>query len=588
MLRRTALLAVLVPVAGVTAVVASASAGAATVTSSNITAPLNGAHYMITDANASPTPMVTVKGTTNGTTGNQVDIRCYTSPYRWNNGPSGVPVAADGSFSVSMAVSTAYGTCILRAVPAGLAGGSNVRPFTGPKITTEWNTSSKITSGPNTGKIYDFYVEYQSANAMNDYCSASCGGLWDSRLSYSDGSSSNYLWYANALLSGNDGGVRSGLQVDGRNAYLPRAARFIFPNNPGFQALSYTASRNATTGRTTIRAVEPVVVCPSNTFPATNVSCPKFLTAGLRLERTIVADDGGRQVHVSDVWRSTDHKAHTVSAHYYQSVQGYDAAPISGPTRVGVKLPWLSSAYQTFTVDKLLAGPTRVPSSIYVRDDTTAPNGSLDWPRGAISFDVAPSKIHRTSNSDFTMQDEGIKVPAGGTKLVRQAFVMGTSESEIAAKAAANQRQINPYRPDALVKTKSAHTYLGNKIYNATGARQSIVARTSRRSTATFDILVQNHGTATDNVKLRGAGGTKVFGVRYYTGTSGGRDITYAVTHGSYALNGLAPGQWRIIRLVVTVRSGASVGSSRSWLVLGWSTHDGSRKDAVKATVRVR
>ena len=119
MLRRLAVLAVLVLAAGLTAVIASAPAQALGVTSSNITSPVSGTHYFITDSH--PAKTVTVTGTSNGTTGDTVDIRCYANAFRWQGGPNNIPVAPDGTFSTSMTTDTPYGTCVLRAVPSGLA-----------------------------------------------------------------------------------------------------------------------------------------------------------------------------------------------------------------------------------------------------------------------------------------------------------------------------------------------------------------------------------------------------------------------------------------------------------------------------------
>jgi hypothetical protein len=158
----------------------------------------------------------------------------------------------------------------------------------------------------------------------------------------------------------------------------------------------------------------------------------------VRLERTIVTDDDGRQVHVSDVWRSTDGRAHTISPHYDQRVGGTSN---TGQTGVGLKLPWLSGAYRPFTGDVLFHGPVVVPASIFVRDEIAAPEQDTDFPQGAISFDVAPTKVHRGQYNNFTLRDENIKVPAGGTALVRQDFVIGTTRSKVTAKAAANEKQ---------------------------------------------------------------------------------------------------------------------------------------------------
>jgi len=569
------------------ALFASSFPAQAAVTTSTITAPFDGTHYMITDA--SPPSTVTVTGTTNGTTGDLVDIRCYeVGSITWQLAAFNVAVQADGSFSASMSTGDPYGSCRLRAVPHNLPAGSSIAAYAGPVVTTEYIKSYQVSSGPNAGKTYDYYVAYQSSNALNDYESATSNGLWDSRLTYPDGGSSHYLWYANAILDGSGDG-RSRLQVDGRNAYGPPSARARFQDNPGLPQLTFSVSRNGTTGVTTIRETSPIVVCPAGApFPPTGPTCPQFNSAGVRLERTIVTNDGGRQVHITDVWRSTDGKPHTISAHYYQEVQASEGpAGSQVDTLVGLKLPWLGG-FQTFTGDATYPGPAKLANTILVRDSNTAPDGDTALPRGAITFDFPLGQIHRTFNDTFTMNGASFTVAAGGVRVVRQSFVMGTTDAEVAAKAAANAVRLNPYRTDALIKKLGASTYVGNGIYNTTGAGQAVTARTKRTRTATFLITVQNDGTQPTSFRIKGAGGKTGFGVQYFKGAAGTQPITFAVTRGTYLLSNVAPGQSRVFRLAVTVKPGATIGALRSWLVLATSTNDATRKDAVKANVRVR
>jgi hypothetical protein len=580
-LRRAVGLTALLAGVGATTLGVSAPANAS-VTVSNIDTPADGTSYLVTDD--SPGTIVTVAGTSNGSTGDLLDVRCYIRADTWTIVATNVPVQANGTFSTTMGTSDPWGTCVLRAVPAGWPSGHSTTSFTGPRVTSEWLASYKINTGPNAGTTIDYYAAFQSPRAFNDYGSVTAGGLYNSRLTYATGYSSNRLWNQNAALTRNEDGVRSFLKVDGRNAFGPYSAAALYAeavDASGLPGLSYSAGKDATTGVTTIHETNPIVVCPSETFPPTSASCPQFRTAGVRLERTIVTDDGGRQVHFTDVWRSTDGRAHTVSAHYDQSVQGAD--PTVGTLSVGLKLPWLSTAYQTFAGDVAHPGTTKVPGTIFVRSDNTAPDGSTAHPRGAITFDTAPGQVRRKFNSNFTLRDEGIAVPAGGTRTVRHDYVIGTSESEIAAKAAASRVRLNPYRPDGLIR-KGTASYVGNNVYNTTGTGQAVTARKKRGKKATFYVRVQNDGTVTDSFRVKGAGAKKGFAVSYLSGT---RDVTSAVTHGTFTVKGLAPGQARVIRLVVKVKAGARLGVLRSWPVTATSTHATTRTDLVRAGVKV-
>ena len=558
-------------------------------TTSNVTTPADGTHWMITDDN--PATTTTVAGTTNGTTGDFVDIRCYelgSSTWQENQSADNVAVQADGSFSTSMSTSTPYGSCRLLAVPHGLAGGASITGYSGPVVTTEYVRSYKVDSGINAGKTVNYYIEFQGAHALNDYGSATQGGLWDSRLSFADGSSSNYLWYRNASLEGSDG-ARARIRIDGHDAYGPNSANGLFWDIPGFPELTFSASRNGTTGVTTIHETDPMVACPTTApSPPTAETCPKYHSTGVRLERTIVATDGGRQVHFTDVWRSTDKKLHNISAYYFQTVQGYDATVgVEADTSVGLKLPWLGG-FQTFAGDATYSGPATLANSILLRDSNTAVDGDTDLPRGAITFDFPLTGVHRSAHDQFTMQAVSFTVAAGGTRTLRQSFVMGTTDAEVATKAAANEVRINPYRTDALVKKLGAAAYTGNGIYNTTGAGQAVTAGVKRGRTATFLLEVQNDGTQPTTFRIKGAGAAAGFAVRYLKGAAGSKDITSAVTSGTYRMVRVAPGQSQLLQLVVTVKPGASIGAVQSWLVLATSANDTTKKDAVKAKVRVR
>ncbi|WP_183406990.1 hypothetical protein [Nocardioides marmorisolisilvae] len=593
MLRRLSIFTVLLVATGTSAVVTSSPASATGIATSHITSPTSGTHYMITDA--SPPTTVTVTGTTTGgTAGDLIDLRCYEARGQWENygSTSSVPIDGNGNFSVQMPTDMPYGTCVLRAVPHDYPGSGDLGSFTGPVVTTEYNISTKVLSGPNTGIVVDYYVDISSKRALNGFESAASAGFEAARLQYSDGSSSSYLWDLNSSLGNNLSGTRALLRIDGRDAYGPYTASRAFTdaqNTPGLPALTYSSTRNATTGVLTIHETDPFVVCPAGApYPSTTASCPQFSGAGIRLERTIVVDDDGFQVHISDLWRSTDHKAHTLSIHDSERIDGADYGSGSfNPTSVGLKLPWLSSSYQTFSGAEVLDGPSRVPATVFVRDEMTAAGGDVNHPLGALVTDVAPSAVDRADYRTFNFRNEGLSVPAGGTRLVRRAYVMGTSQSTVNTKAAALAARINPYRPDGQVKVAGAATYAGNNVYSSYGTHETTTASRRRGTKATFVVRVQNDGTTADSFKLKAAGGTSSFSVHYYAGLTGSKDITTAVTHGTYRTSTLAPGATTTIRLVVTVRSAASTGALRSWLVTALSAHDVTRKDAVKASVRV-
>ena len=98
----------------------------------------------------------------------------------------------------------------------------------------------------------------------------------------------------------------------------------------------------------------------------------------------------------------------------------------------------------------------------------------------------------------------------------------------------------------------------------------------------------QNDGSATDTFTIVGVGTSSPFSVKYYSGASGGTDITSAVTAGTYKLSNVAAGSSQYLRLVVTAATNARSGTSRGFLVTAISAADTTKRDAVKASVSVQ
>src|SRR5205823_6077825 len=114
------------------AIPATASAA---VTSSSITTP-TGPFFFLNDLSPGQTAMnITVSGTSNGTSGDMVDLNCYYGTYIPASLAASVPVASDGTFTYTGVVNNLeYYTCMLRAVPHGDP--TNHEPDTNPSDDT--------------------------------------------------------------------------------------------------------------------------------------------------------------------------------------------------------------------------------------------------------------------------------------------------------------------------------------------------------------------------------------------------------------------------------------------------------------------
>ncbi|HXJ64408.1 MAG TPA: hypothetical protein VNN79_11690, partial [Actinomycetota bacterium] len=142
-------------------------------------------------------------------------------------------------------------------------------------------------------------------------------------------------------------------------------------------------------------------------------------------------------------------------------------------------------------------------------------------------------------------------------------------------------------RPDAKIKLGSDSSSVGGGIYNLTGFRQTRTVEAMRGVTKTFDIGVQNDGTSVTGFRLKGLGSGTDFTVKYLTGLTGTTDITSGVVAGTYTLRNVPADGTKFIRLQITVRSTAAIGSMFGRLVTAVSTQAGVARDAVKGVASV-
>jgi hypothetical protein len=127
-------------------------------------------------------------------------------------------------------------------------------------------------------------------------------------------------------------------------------------------------------------------------------------------------------------------------------------------------------------------------------------------------------------------------------------------------------------------------SFVGDGIYNLTGAGQTVAIRQTRGTTRTFRVRVQNDGVGSDTVTISGTGSSSGFQVTYAMGST---DVTSRVTSGSFRTVVLAPGASVTLSLAVKVQSSTPHGRVKNLLVTATSTSLATSKDAVLATVTV-
>jgi hypothetical protein len=142
---------------------------------------------------------------------------------------------------------------------------------------------------------------------------------------------------------------------------------------------------------------------------------------------------------------------------------------------------------------------------------------------------------------------------------------------------------VSRYRPDAAVALGNG-TFVGDGVYGANGAGQTVATTTSQARTVTFRVRIQNDGTSSDAFTIGGPGDSTGFRVRYLMGTA---DVTARVRAGTFQTASLVPGGGMTLTLMVSTLSG-SRGRTNDVLVSARSVGRTALLDAVLARVTVR
>ena len=136
-----------------------------------------------------------------------------------------------------------------------------------------------------------------------------------------------------------------------------------------------------------------------------------------------------------------------------------------------------------------------------------------------------------------------------------------------------------------MVKRATAtSSYVGNGVYNMTGTGQTQSWSSRRGYDRSFYLRFENDGNVADSFGLKGCGASTGFSVRYQ---GGGRDVTSAVTAGSYTTSTLQPGGAARITLVLHVKRAATIGAVKRCLVSATSVTRSTKADTIRATLKV-
>lgn len=505
----------------------------ATVTTSSITSPSD--PYFVFDQGQSG-QNVTVSGTSNGTSGDSVDIDCYIddgSTGSYDHTVTTLSVNSNGSFSASVPLSQFdnnqadnYTPCRLRAVQSGTHPTTGLSSYSGPRVAVGLvERSSQAPEG-----LYNYYVYGPQFSAADDYVSYGACGLYDSYLFDPSvfGQYDAYGFYCNDFpeYQTQSDPSRTGVLVDGHPAYPPNIAHHINNNAVGFQPLTIDSiTQNSSNGDLTIVETDPLMRCVGDAYPANNKNCLAFVSAGVQLKRTITQTDDGHIVYFRDAYSSTDGAAHSVNLllendqyfHFNQSSQD-----------IQYEFPGQTS-FSAYSKGQTVSVPSKAPASILIQNAGTA-DGATDGGRGAITYAQPPS-----GSFAFGLNDPGccsdfdapntVSVPTSGSANVAYAYsteftLAAAQHDALVAQDAFQPPALKVTRPRNHSKVKKAKIRVTGTASAGSGVKSVTVNRKAVKvSGGKFSTTVRLHvGRNTLKVKLTSNAGntvTKRVTVRY-------------------------------------------------------------------------
>jgi hypothetical protein len=456
--------------------------------------------------------MLTVTGTSNGTTGDMVDIDCWYDDGNSRTFATGVTVQADGSFSVTAPLARLGGyPCRLRAEDTSVSS-SELPQFTGPRIAVSEFSSQVpdflgsgdlITGGPNAGLPHDYYANGSTFLSYVAWNSAGNCGVEGQTID-STLAESNFALSCMGSLNRDDGVSRSEIQVDGSNAYNPNSAYDLFGrtgpcpttcngsrDNSGFPSLTVSQNWNSSNGFESTQETDGIVKCAGadGELPPNEAACPSFAPTGVQLQRSI-SMIGPYQILMTDTWSSTDGHAHTVDTEYDDTSE----SPGSG---AGFEFPGESS-FSRHGVGDVVAGAPSAPGSIYVHDDVSAPDGNPDENYAAITFSTAPSGFLFSGVNEFS-EHQILAVPAAGSATLSYIYSFGTTIEGVQALALAAQDRL--HSPAIAITSPANNTKVTQTTVSVSGTA-SAGSGIASLTVAGHPVSVASNGAWTTSVAL--------------------------------------------------------------------------------------
>lgn len=139
-------------------------------------------------------------------------------------------------------------------------------------------------------------------------------------------------------------------------------------------------------------------------------------------------------------------------------------------------------------------------------------------------------------------------------------------------------------RPDGLIGFHRL-SLVGNDLYGLNGVGQTISAKVRRGFSKRCLLHVQNDGVTTESIRVEGSRGFSKTPVSYFLGK---RNVTQAVTAGTFRFPNLAPGGGGILEVVVEVEDNARRRKTAAFSFYTISGTDPAAKDRVVLKVTTK
>jgi len=143
------------------------------------------------------------------------------------------------------------------------------------------------------------------------------------------------------------------------------------------------------------------------------------------------------------------------------------------------------------------------------------------------------------------------------------------------------------YSPDLLIKPYSSVDWAGAQVYSLTGDEEILYQTLNNYNPALYTIALVNRGSAVDQIKFIGSGGTEHWEIKYFDAVAN-QDITAQVITDGWLSAPLTPGAGREIQIQIKPIAPLAYGTAKYFTFKTLSINDPSRLDAAKIYLTIQ